>query len=336
MWYKKLFFILLSCILMVQCSKPNEWWKEAEIGVMADSTDWEALGGPLKQVYEKVVRTPQIEKMFVLKYVTDEDFMRYTKFQYLILAATLESKGRVRTLIDNVLKDPGIRKGVEKGDHFVFIQKNQWAKNQLVVILVSKNLPVLIQHIQSNRDFLFGIFKNDFEKRLEKDMFHNRENKEEQQRLMSTFGWTIRLQKDYFLAQEISDKGFLWYRRMYPERWIFVRWINGGDSTLLNEKWVVGERNRIGSEYYGGDHVADQYLFSHKGTFLGRPAQITTGLWANEAKEVGGPFKNYTFYDALSERVYMIDLAVFAPGKDKLPYLRRMDIIAGTFKTVFE
>jgi len=332
----KWIFILLSCVLIVQCSKPRAWWEESVIGVMADPADWEALGGPLKQVYEKVVRTPQIEKMYSLRLVEDEDFMQYTKFRYLILAATLESKGRVRTIIDNILRDPKIKEGVENGDHFIFIQKNQWAKNQLMAVLVSKDIPMLIRKIQSNRDFLYGIFESDFQDRLGKDMFQRRENKEEQERLLATFGWTIRLQKDYFLAQEIAKDGFLWYRRMYPERWIFVRWINEGDSTLLNAHWVLGERNRIGSEYYGGDQISSQYLFSRTGTFHGRPAQITTGLWVNDDKDVGGPFKNYTFYDELSERVYMVDIAVYAPGKDKLPYLRRLDMIAGSFKTVFE
>ncbi len=59
-------------------------------------------------------------------------------------------------------------------------------------------------------------------------------------------------------------------------------------------------------------------------------------LWENEDKVAGGPFKNYTFYDSLSRRIYMIDLAVYAPDRDKLPFVKRMEIIAKTFRTIFD
>ena len=105
---------------------------------------------------------------------------------------------------------------------------------------------------------------------------------------------------------------------------------------MLSPEWVIGERNRIGAEYYGGDRIASQYFFSRRSVFLGRSAQITTGLWENEDRNAGGPFKNYTFYDPLQRRTYMLDIAVYGPGREKVPFLRRMDIIAHTFQTVFD
>ena len=76
--------------------------------------------------------------------------------------------------------------------------------------------------------------------------------------------------------------------------------------------------------------------FSQRTVFLGRQAQITTGLWENDQPAAGGPFKNWAFYDPYSQRVYMIDVAVHAPEQDKQPFLRRMEIIASTFRTIFD
>jgi len=45
----------------------------------------------------------------------------------------------------------------------------------------------------------------------------------------------------------------------------------------------------------------------------------------------GGPFKNYTVYDSTSQRIYMIDFAVFDPGKPKLHLMKKLDAIAHTF-----
>ncbi len=334
----KYFIVILSIFFLVSCdfTKPRSWYKEGVIAVMADSLDWIGIKSTLRNVFERTIVTPQIEKLYELKYVDRSEFNRYTKFRYLILAATLKSKGKIGRLVKRVVSDSVIHRGVVDGKYFFFCEKSQWAKDQMMVILVAPDMATLREKIDRSGNLLYDIFDHDLKKRLESDMFKRREQKDIEKKLMSSYGWSIRVQHDYFLIKNLPHEGFVWFRRMYPERWIFVRWINGGDTTLLNQQWVVAERNRIGANYYSGDVVSDRYLFSYRGTFLGRPAQITRGLWQNNDKVAGGPFKNYTFYDELSRRVYMIDVAVFAPTEEKVPYLRRLDIIAQTFKTLFD
>ena len=329
--------MILMLGLSAGCSlKPRGWWRESILGVMADSTDWLSLQGELRNTFERVVRTPQIEKTFTVRYVQSNEFTRYTEFRYLILLATLDSGGRIGKIVGNVVSDPEVRRRVETGENNIFTLQDQWAKDQLMVIVVAKDIPALRETLISQANFLYDVFDTDFNARMQEDMFERGWKREEYDHLMSAYGWTIKLQKDYFLVQEISREGFVWFRRMYPERWLFIRWIEGGDPKSLNAHWVISERNRMCAAYYGGDRVVNRFLFSQEGTFLGRPAQITSGLWENEDKVAGGPFKNYTFYDSLSRRTYMIDLAVYAPDRDKYPYIRRMEIIAKTFRTVFD
>lgn len=338
MKFTRLFFSALFILLMSSCSlKPRSWWTEGVIAVMADPEEWEPLQVPIQKVYERVVRTPQIETMFSIRHISESDFQRYTSYRYLILMATLESQGKIGQIVERVVSDPEIRQGVEEGEYYVFTQRDQWAKDQLMVILVAKDLNTLREKIETNEEFLYAIFNADWNEQLEEDMFARGEQKNIEEDLMGIYGWSMRIQRDYFLVQELPEEGFIWFRRLYPERWIFVRWIDGGDTTLLDAYWVVKERNRIGAEYYGGDRVrSDQFLFSRRSTFLGRKAQITSGLWENDGKVAGGPFINYTFHDPLSRRVYMIDVAVFAPSRDKVPYLRRLEVLAHTFHTVFD
>jgi hypothetical protein len=326
-------FFLLGC-----SSKPRGWWREGEIAVMADSTDWEAFQGVLRHTFEYVIRTPQPEKTFSLFHVSEKDFNRYSEFRYLLLVATLDSKGRISQIIQNVLTEPDVRDGVEEGRYFVFIQKNLWTKDQILVILIGKDVPTLRTQIENNYQMLYDIFDADFKKRLKKEMFERGEKKKLEKYLLDFYGWTLRIQHDYFLMDEFAEDGYLWLRRMYPERWIFIRWIEKGDTTLLNKNWVIEERNRIQRKYSEGERVSDHYLFVFRSEFLGRKAIIMTGLWEQQEKEFGGPFKNYTFYDSLSGRLYMIDLALFAPeySSQKLPFLKRMDIMAHTFRTIYE
>lgn len=333
----RVFFVLTFILLLSTCSlKPKSWWKEPVVAVMADSTDWNALQTTLSGAFERRIRTPQIEKKLVLKYVNSDEFNRYMEFQYLVLAATLESTGDIGQIVERVVSDPSVREQVISGETNIFTLSDQWAKDQLLVILVAKDMDSLKDVIAGSQAFLYGIFDVDFNDRLRGEMFKWSQKEDLEHRLVTTFGWNLRLQRDYFLVQEFPDDGFVWFRRMYPERWIFVRWVDGGDTTLLNPDWVVSERNRIGATYYRGDRVGNRYLFSQRTVFLGRQAQITTGLWENDQPAAGGPFKNWAFYDPYSQRVYMIDVAVHAPEQDKQPFLRRMEIIASTFRTIFD
>ncbi|MEJ2627629.1 MAG: DUF4837 family protein [bacterium] len=203
-------------------------------------------------------------------------------------------------------------------------------------MLVAKDIPTLQEKIYLNREFIYNIFRTDYQEFIHFTIEGNRANHQLQEELRDKYEWSLLLQRDYFVVQEYPGQGFIWFRRVIPERWIFVRWIEGGDLAMLRPEWIVRERNRIGAKYYGGDTVVNKYLFSKQGKFLGREAQITRGLWENNPKIKGGPFENYTFYDPLTRRVYMIDLAMYAPQKDKLPYLHRMEVIAETFRTIFD
>lgn len=331
-----LYITILILFTHSWCFRPKAWWKEATIGIMADSSEWEGLQGVLRSTYEKVVRTPQKEKRFTLIHVPESDFERYTKFRYLILLATLGSEGKVGQMVNQVISDPKIMNGIQEGEYYIFVQKDQWASDQLMVILVSKDIQTLREKIENNGKLLYDIFEKDFVNRLTKDILKGRYHKKFEKRLLSSYNWTLQVQQDYFIANELPKQGYIWFRRLNPERWISVRWISDADTSYLNPNWITTERNRIGKQYYDGHQIMRSFFFSHPSTFLGRPAQITTGLWGHETESAGGPFLNYTFFDASTNSIYMIDLALFAPHREKLPLLRRMEIIAKSFRTVFD
>ncbi|MCK5146584.1 DUF4837 family protein [bacterium] len=329
--------IILVTLMITGCGiKPRGWEAEGIIAVMADSDDWEAVQNPLRKSMEHIIRTPQLETTYTLRYVNTDEFETYTEYRYILLLATLESTGRIGELVNGVVANDEVRAQVERGERYLIVQEGQWSRNQLMIILIAKDRDSLREKIINNESEIYHKFDDLITERMKEVMFEKKEQKELEDRLMSTYNWSMRIQHDYFIAQEFPKDGFLWMRRVYPERWIFVRWIEGADESLLNEEWVISERNRIGSTYYGGDKVVDKYLFSFRDTYLGRPAQITEGLWENEDKVAGGPFKNYTFYDQYTQRIYMIDLALYAPEREKMPYLKRHEIIAQTFKTIFD
>lgn len=317
--------------------KTESWWNEPQIVVLAEHEDWTVIQKSVCDALEHVVRTPQPEKEFVVKYSGPEGYDQIKHAKYLIVAASLESKGQVGDLVRGMLQDPMARRRVEQGEQLSFVHLNPWARDQRMLVLAAKDIQSLKEAIEIQNSTIYDFFNDAVNVYLLEQMFKRSEQKKTEEELMRLYGWKVRLHKDYFIAQSLPNEGVVWFRRPYPERWILMRWIENADTTgVFTEDWVVQERNRIGELYYGNDRIADHYLFSYESEFLGRRAQITTGLWENEAKVAGGPFKNYTFYDSISRRLYMIDIAVWAPEYDKVPLMRRLDITARTFRTLFD
>ena len=99
----------------------------------------------------------------------------------------------------------------------------------------------------------------------------------------------------------------------------------------------IKKRNEIGSKFYRGDQVEEKFEepVYEEVEFLGKRAGKLSALWQNEKEVCGGSFISYCFYDENSERIYMLDYALFYPRLDKRkrPYLRRGEILLHTFRT---
>ena len=48
----------------------------------------------------------------------------------------------------------------------------------------------------------------------------------------------------------------------------------------------------------------------------------------------GGPFYSYIFYDHHSDRTFHINTLVHNPGKSKAVYIRQMELIAKSFRSI--
>ena len=316
------------------CTKPREGAEpDHHIFVFADSLDWVFLKGALESTFEKTIRTPQLERLFVLVFKRPETLAQFKTKKNIILLSSLRSQGKAAEIVRSMLTEPRVLKGVEEGRYYVFTLKNQWAQDQLLMVLVSKDLSTLKEKIIQNSDFLYRIFDNRYKSLLKKRMYAKLERKETEKKLMDKYGWAVRVQHDYFLAFEDPKENFVFLRRRFPERWLFVYWVDTEDPSFLTPEWCLKKRDEIGEKFYGEDRIVREYTRVEKGEFLGREALIVEGLWENEKEVAGGPYKAYCFYDPPTKRVYMIDIAVFAPGQRKMPFLRQLEVIAHTFRT---
>ena len=65
---------------------------------------------------------------------------------------------------------------------------------------------------------------------------------------------------------------------------------------------------------------------------MGQPGRETQGLWRIVNDFMGGPFRNYAWYDEATSTYYMIDVFVHAPKEGKKKFMRHLDYVLSTLR----
>lgn len=330
--------ILSVLVLLSSCSrKSNSFGEPTQLFIVADRDVWQALEPTFRDVFEKVISTPQPEKVFSVHWVAPDKFSQFATRKNLVLVGILESQEEISQKVSEILS-ADVKQKVVEGSAFVFPKKDAYAEGQLLVVLASNTVGDLKEKLADNKSYLYEMFKKKLIEETTKQMYEKLEQEELSQQLLSKFGWTLRIQHDYIINIERPQDRFVMLRRSLPgrERWLFVHWIEEADPEIIDREWAMRTRNRLTQKFYSGDTINEDYTNADEIDFLGRPTLLLQGLWENVERVAGGPFKNYSFYDAPSKRIYMIDIAVYYPAGEKEPFLRQLDIMAHTFKTAQE
>lgn len=324
---------LAAALLVISaCKKSSEsLGSDKEIVVFADSLEYEQIHDELSAAFEKEIPTPWPEKVFELHRKPPGELGLYTHKPRILIVGALD-RGNAATQRITATLNPDQQERVRNHESYVFKNDDPWKSNQRLLILTSANLDTLRQRISAHGEELFELFHQPLVERVTAQMFSLYEQKELEKTLLKNYGWALRVQHDYKLYKDFPEERFVMLRRIAPERWLFVNW-KKADSPELSVEQAVAWRNEVGQKFYDQDRVAEHELSWHWDNFAGRRALTLQGLWENDNKSAGGPFKSWIFYDEVTGMHYYVDIAVFAPGIDKVPFLRQLEIIASSFYT---
>ena len=346
---RKNFLFFLSIVSLFTLESCEHSYKiargaEDEIIVVADTADYEALKIPLQDIFEKVIFTPQPEKLFNLKRISPHEIENYQNYKNVILIAPLNSSSNTSKFVKALLDTS---KSLQKsaGSDFMIPKYNLWAQNQLVMILTARDLPQLQQELVSNKEILLNSFHKISDKRLNACLYGSKtEKKSTEGMLLKSYGWIIYVPSDFTVVENESKENFFCMKNSSGKdmgKWIFVHWIDNATPAYLNEDSVRAIRNRLTDEYYKWPgyssfvKIGKENCINDEVTFSGRYALLTQGLWEN-TKEMQGPFINYTFFDVNTKRLYMVDGCINAPDYYKRNLIQQMDVMLKTFKTKAE
>ncbi|MFH0778102.1 MAG: DUF4837 family protein [Candidatus Eisenbacteria bacterium] len=147
--------------------------------------------------------------------------------------------------------------------------------------------------------------------------------------LLSKYGWTIRIPRDFKVA-EVEGGGLVKLVGSEPARLLFVYWKEAERETL-DARYCLLQRAKVAFAYYDEDEIDHSRTLTRNVSFNGRTVVRIEGVWQNEKYVIGGPFFSYCFLDG--GRFYIVDCVLFAPGMEKASWLKQLDAIARTFDT---
>ena len=303
-----------------------------DILVLADPSDWATLEAPLREIFEKVLHTPQAEKIFQIQYGNVEHFEQYKhhRRKNLLIVAPLNAAHPTAQFLKTLLSTD-VQDAVRAGRSTVSWKEDVWAKEQLLIVAAGKDLPAVVDNLRLEADRLYRAVENARNRRIAQLIYRYGEQEGIAAQLAQTHGWTFRVPFGYRILEAQPDSGFVILAKENPSRWIFVYWEDGIPPDRLTESWCIQKRDEITHRFFDEDRIADGEVDVYQTEFAGKLAVTLQGLWENQKTWAGGPFKSYAFVDVDQNRFFFVDVGVFSPNKNKEPYLRQVDLMAQTF-----
>lgn len=336
MKYLKIFSLTLVILILVISGWQCSWMGESvgasdQIIVFADSVDWVFYKDALNSVFGKFYKTPAAEREYILKWVPFRLFDKYQNYKNIFILGRLNSKETVSQNVRQLLS-PEIIEGVKSGKYFYVPKKHPWAVDQYVLFLIAKSRDDMIQKTHDLGDLMYRDFRKYYFTRLKKEMFARQEQKKLEKYLQDHYPFHLRIQHDFFIADENANLRYVWIRRVQPDRSILISWQPLPENFLLTPDWIMEERNRLAKQVYKGDVVVKDETRAYQVTFKQWNAIRLEGTWKNDQLMIGGPFRNISFVDENTHRIYSLDFYVQAIGKRKKPYIDQLDVIVHTFE----
>lgn len=222
----------------------------------------------------------------------------------------------------------GLRRGEPAG---LRIEEDVWAAGQIVGLIVGRDEPELLAYLAGHRAEILERLDAAVVGRLARTLAADPNGAAAGAMLNERYGWSASPPTGYDLISSTADEGFVFLRRVQPDRNLFVSWREGGGA-LVTRDFAVNLRQELTRRYYDGDEIEWRRPFeADTVSFAGTTAVRLSGWWANKRLLGGGPFRLYCFAIPEQERVYLVDASLFSPGMDKVPLMRNLDAIAHTF-----
>lgn len=253
-------------------------------------------------------------------------------YKNILMVAVWDGQGRLHKEIRRLLSERTRMRFQESGGGIAQL-RDPYARYQFGLIVTASDrnslMSLLNRKVEEIRDKIEEQNRLRINRRFLRDGIHEKQR----DRYWQAFDFTIDMPQIY-RENQVKPGGFaaIEWMRNAPSRGITLAWREFPDPAAVyaDNAALLAWRRQIGEIVHKEDLV-DMSLVWADTTLAGRPCRKLTGAWNGRNFDGGGPFWCYFLSDPRGERLFCLDILVYAPGQDKLPYFREMQAVASTF-----
>lgn len=324
---------------------PSAYGKLDNIMLVTDEYNWNgATGDTFKHYFQALYPvTPQPEPLYDIKYKKPKEFLSATILKsnrsILILGSLDDKDDKASELIRKALGQKNIDKAYNNKGYRIAIQKDRWAKGQLVVYWFAPDRNELIASIIRDHKKVMDTFNEfDTDKYIEQ-LYIAGQNIEAGRNILNDLDLTLKIPREYFVAHQ--DSNSMWMRKETDKvsSNLFIHILPLADSTAPTPENHHRIRDQLTRQYFS-THIEGSYMkiddrvlpLSYQSLSIkNNNALQARGIWSMVNDFMGGSFISYMIEDSDRNRVIFLDGFVHAPGQKKRPELRRLDMVFSTF-----
>ncbi len=255
--------------------------------------------------------TPQREFLFEYSFIKPSDIVYYKRHHTIVYVGVLGD-----TMLEAFTTSQQ-RDKIEERGYIITKLKNPWVQDQVLYVIGARTEEDIRPAILANRGLLIRELYKRIITRLQKIVYERGREEEVEKVIERRTGLKLKIPLGFKVLKDTSN--FVVAGKHEPDRFFFFVRLKKDTRDL------VDIRDSVTNVNYNGDYVEREYINRDSIRLRGIPFIKITGIWQNDKEIAGGPFVMLAFVKG--DFLYIMDGAVFAPEKKKLPYILQMEAI---------
>ena len=326
-------FLFLLCLLIFGCAgKKDSLGTDDEIRVICSKIDEPVIKDYLASVFDDSIYTPAPEPLFKLIFSRPEHYEDLKEYAQVIIAAVnRNSTNPGYRLLKKLLPEGQLNNSED--DNPVLLTRDLHAKDQVYAVINASNKEHLFNYLDKNKGLLRKHYDEQFKLRGSRFLFNDNQTQIEE-KIKEDYGWFLKIPWGWEVLRNDDKMNFFWMGSEYPYRWMSIKWDSGNN---INDELSLGKQIwNFPTNHYKSIRFNENRFKLDRIYFNDYKGWQCSGIWESmdslDAK--GGPFYSYIFYDHHSDRTFHINTLVHNPGKSKAVYIRQMELIAKSFRSI--
>jgi hypothetical protein len=314
-------------------SQPVSLGSNGEIAVVTDAEPGDPRLEALLTVLGEPVRCFRGEPRFRPSVVPPAGFDACRHARCLAFLLDLDAPGGLAGPLRHLLARADLES--MRAEPYAFrVVQNAWACGQSVLVVHARGAQGAVALGRGGHEMI-AVLEEGITGALVPVVLEGGEDRAVGERLARDFGFTLRVPRGWLLGGDPARGVARLYRvdERNGARFLLIA-VSPADRAPCDPDSLLALRERLAAAWGDGDHIDPLSSAVRAGSFQRRPATFVEGIWQNANYSIGGLFRSCAF--VRGGRSFLVDAAVFQPREEKLPILREVVAIAGTFRLVEE